>query len=1208
MTLFAAVLMLLGVQSANAFKLTCVSGSDFGGNEGCQKLFDGTQNTKWGTWDGWYGNTVHAIFKTSLPIAATTYELVIANDTPGSPGRNWKKWSIYAANFASDAEATKDAAGWVLIDQKDETLEIGKENDSFVVNSLTLSNPQTTAYAYYKIVVDELVGGWGEYCQMDEFRFKDYTIDTSSASSYLNFDYKNGVDADLQSAYSDKLTILSAAIAENDPDKIVPAVEEIIPIYNEINTLRKGGFVALNWTSSWSDAPGSNIIDGDNETKWGGNFPDGEGKEHVQYVIFRTPAQQPYFYKLVTGGDTERWNTRNWKTWKVFGGNFESEADAKRDAITWVLLDERTDISTDLLPNKNNFPATLNFTKGVSEKYSYYKIEVTASGGSQQQMSEIYLCTQEDFEGIRTPLVEGYAEFAASLDKLVVESDVESAKTTFAEKYAKLKTTTDADQLSLLNNELVALKESIEQSADFVGGGYRPLSGNTAWGNNENYTKLIDGDYKTKWGGDMPEGGSYVIFKAYEAKAFNQYMLITGNDTKNSSGRNWKTWKIWGANIKGDMDEMATRDFGSWTLIDQKENIGNDRLPAANFAPAYFSISKEWEQGYKYFMIEVEAAADGGSIQMSEFKFLSDEEYTTIRQEYVDSLTKVSMALADLGEGIELPDDVKQKLIAQFTETIGAKITAVATATADNLLPNFNEAINYITVEVPAIIAANTMAQVDGVYQISAAPQLANFASIVNGGATDAKAVLTTDIDLAQVITNEAWTSIGNSGKPFKGTFDGQGHTIKNITYTATGQYNGLFGKLTTGAVVKNFTAEGTMTVSTGIKDRAVALIALTEGDDILISNINSKMNYNNQLAGSQVGGVLGGANSGHAVVDRCTYSGRLDGNDGGGNGNYGGLVGYALNNGGCYLTISNCLFDGELVNTAATPGKCTFGGIVGYAGANPTVAIKNCLSIGTVKSAVAGQFFGAVKGSKCSVKDSYYMGTTVNGLVQNTPSIAATEVTADQLASNEVVLKLGVAFRQDVGKDAYPTLDATKAVVIEISEAGYATLFIDNADLTIPEGVTASTGLIMGDFLKLNPIDGKIAAGEAVVLKGDAGVYSFAPTTDAVKAESNDLKGAATDVEAAGKFVLAKPEGKAAGFYKASEGTIKAGKAYIALDANTGPLVKAFLFEGEDATGINDLKDAKDLNNAVIYNVAGQRVNKLQKGINIVNGKKVLY
>ncbi|MCR5534780.1 MAG: hypothetical protein K6F47_06410 [Bacteroidaceae bacterium] len=1194
MTLFAAVLMLLGVQSANAFKLTCVSGSDFGGDEGCQKLFDGTQDTKWGTWDGWYGNTVHAIFKTSLPIAATTYELVIANDTPGSPGRNWKKWSIYAANFASDAEATKDAAGWVLIDQKDETLEIGKEDNSFVVNSLTLSNPQTTAYAYYKIVVDELVGGWGEYCQMDEFRFKDYTIDTSSASSYLDFDYKNGVDADLQSAYSDKLTILSAAIAENDPDKIVPAVEEIIPIYNEINTLRKGGFIALNWTSSWGDAPGSNIIDGDDETKWGGNFPDGEGTEHVQYVIFRTPAQQPYFYKLVTGGDTERWNTRNWKTWKVFGGNFESEADAKRDAITWVLLDERTDISTELLPNKNNFPATLNFTKGVSEKYSYYKIEVTASGGSQQQMSEIYLCTQEDFESIRTPLVEGYAEFAASLDKLVVESDVESAKTTFAEKYAKLKTTTDADQLSLLNNELVALKESIEQSADFVEGGYRPLSGNTAWGNNENHTKLIDGDYKTKWGGDMPEGGSYVIFKAYEAKAFNQYMLITGNDTKNSSGRNWKTWKIWGANIKGEMDEMATRDFGSWTLIDQKENIGNDRLPAANFAPAYFSISKEWEQGYKYFMIEVEAAADGGSIQMSEFKFLSDEEYTTIRQEYVDSLTKISMALADLGEGIELPDVVKQKLIAQLTETIGAKITAVATATADNLLPNFNEAINYIIVEVPAIIAANTMAQVDGVYQISAAPQLVNFASIVNGGATDAKAVLTKDIDM----TGVAWTPIGNSKKPYTGIFDGAGFTISKFSLATTAADAGLFGAIANGAIVKNFTIEGDI----DSKHQFVGLVGSTRGGTTYISNINCKLNIVcNQ---SRQAGILGSNQGGGTVnIDRCTYSGTITPTGG----NIGGFVGLALNNANAFINITNCLFDGT-IGDGTTSGD--FGGIVGYCNGGK-VTIKNCLSIGTIKASKGeGQFFGTLNGSNTSYAGNnfYLNGSTKGGGSGSENGITPEKVTADQLASNEVVLKLGVAFRQDVGKDAYPTLDATKPVVIEISEAGYATLFIDNADLTIPEGVTASTGLIMGDFLKLNPIDGKIAAGEAVVLKGDAGVYSFAPTTGAVKAENNDLKGAATDVEAAGKFVLAKPEGKAAGFYKASEGTIKAGKAYIALDANTGPLVKAFLFEGEDATGINDLKDAKDLNNAVIYNVAGQRVNKLQKGINIVNGKKVLY
>ena len=107
-----------------------------------------------------------------------------------------------------------------------------------------------------------------------------------------------------------------------------------------------------------------------------------------------------------------------------------------------------------------------------------------------------------------------------------------------------------------------------------------------------------------------------------------------------------------------------------------------------------------------------------------------------------------------------------------------------------------------------------------------------------------------------------------------------------------------------------------------------------------------------------------------------------------------------------------------------------------------------------------------------------------------------------------------------------------------------------------------------------------------------------------AVKAENNDLKGAATDVEAAGKYVLAQPEGQPVGFYKANEGTIKAGKAYIEVPATE---VKVFYFNGEDATGINGLNDVNDLNDAAIYNVAGQRVSKLQKGINIVNGKKVL-
>ena len=99
---------------------------------------------------------------------------------------------------------------------------------------------------------------------------------------------------------------------------------------------------------------------------------------------------------------------------------------------------------------------------------------------------------------------------------------------------------------------------------------------------------------------------------------------------------------------------------------------------------------------------------------------------------------------------------------------------------------------------------------------------------------------------------------------------------------------------------------------------------------------------------------------------------------------------------------------------------------------------------------------------------------------------------------------------------------------------------------------------------------------------------------------EGNVLKGAAEDIEAAGKYVLAQVDEKV-GFYKATTGTIQAGKAYLegAVD------IKGFIFAEDDATGIANVE--KTIENSAIYNLAGQRINKVQKGINIINGKKVL-
>ena len=680
--LFVTALTWLCGQTANAITLTSLDGSDINGSEGCKKLFDGRQETKWGTYDGQDGTLPWTTFKASFPIAPAGYELIIANDTPTNPGRNWKKWKIYAGNFGSDAAAAKDAEGWVLIDQKDENLPTGEGNNTYEVVTLSMSEPATTCYSYFKIVVEEIVGDWqDDYCQMAEFRFTDFSL-SSSATVLIDFDYTTGVDADLAAAYGEKRESLSAAVTAHDSVLIAAAIDTISPIYQEINLLRTGGFLVLDWTASWYDSPGSQLVDKNEATKWGGTFPN--NGEHVQYVVFRSQALQPSFYRLVTGNDAERWNGRNWKSWKIFGGNFASEAEATRNAEGWVLLDQRDSVGEDYLPDKNNCSVVFDVTGNVSTAYSFFKVEVTASGGNEQQMSEMYLCSEDEFEAVRKPFVDGLAAFAASLESLTVEPDKEAEKATFAEKYEELNTTVSADRLMLAYYELVALKEVLVESAAFVAGAYRCIAGNTGSNDGENWTKLADGNEQTKWFGTMPDDGSYVILKAYNALTFSTYQLVTANDTYVNPERNWKNWEIYGANF--DSDEEATRDANGWVKIDAKNDIGHDRLPAADSAPAYFDFSERWPDAYKYFKIEVSAAYGGDEIQMSEFRFLTDEQFAAIRAEYVDSLNKMKREVDAKVGGIS----------SAVLDIVNEKIAAVESAEANNLLSSFAAARSYI--------------------------------------------------------------------------------------------------------------------------------------------------------------------------------------------------------------------------------------------------------------------------------------------------------------------------------------------------------------------------------------------------------------------------------------------------------------------------------------------------------------------------------
>ncbi len=177
---------------------------------------------------------------------------------------------------------------------------------------------------------------------------------------------------------------------------------------------------------------------------------------------------------------------------------------------------------------------------------------------------------------------------------------------------------------------------------------------------------------------------------------------------------------------------------------------------------------------------------------------------------------------------------------------------------------------------------------------------------------------------------------------------------------------------------------------------------------------------------------------------------------------------------------------------------------------------------------------------------------------------------------------------------------------VVFVSSVGYAT-YVATKDVDFSEtgveaySVTEST---KEGYVHLEPITAA-PAGEAVLLKAAEGAYVLpvAATTPAAL-EGNLLKPALKEIAADGSQYILAEGSVGVAFYQATTGTtIAAGKGYLEL---TGSDAKVFVFDDENATGISGVEALDE--NDIIYNVAGQRLQKKQRGINIINGKKVLY
>ena len=192
-------------------------------------------------------------------------------------------------------------------------------------------------------------------------------------------------------------------------------------------------------------------------------------------------------------------------------------------------------------------------------------------------------------------------------------------------------------------------------------------------------------------------------------------------------------------------------------------------------------------------------------------------------------------------------------------------------------------------------------------------------------------------------------------------------------------------------------------------------------------------------------------------------------------------------------------------------------------------------------------------------------------------------------------------------------TIEEVTSLPVSITAAGYATFFAPVA-VTVPSGVTAHTVTVDGDKAILSEALTVIPANTGVVLAGAANAYDFTITTAAAFEGENLMAGTVAKTlvakaENTEYYVLANGE-EGVGLYVAVNGedTTKfynAGhKAYLAVEGASGIKSYSFRFEGA-TTGIENVEVESASN--VIYDLTGRRVEIAERGIYIINGKKVL-
>ena len=255
-----------------------------------------------------------------------------------------------------------------------------------------------------------------------------------------------------------------------------------------------------------------------------------------------------------------------------------------------------------------------------------------------------------------------------------------------------------------------------------------------------------------------------------------------------------------------------------------------------------------------------------------------------------------------------------------------------------------------ITLDATYVWSLSDLTQLStGTYEIASKADLYRLANIVNVSRNECEGI--TFLQTQDIVCDAGYTPIGYEGdndySSFRGTYDGQGHTVSGITVTHTGNtkadsYIGLFGYIYEGTVQNVVLANSTFT------------------------------GYRN------VGGIAGEISWG--TVRNCRVESSVTIKVGNSPAeNFGGVVGYFHGSG---ALISGCVSAATIENNGLTCNDC--GGISGDVQYN---TLKDCLYIGT--SVTGTGYVGSIAGSTISatISNNYYTAISLGGIGGNSSS-----------------------------------------------------------------------------------------------------------------------------------------------------------------------------------------------------------------------------